>query len=57
MHMNYGRTPDNEQKNEREVREEKFKNGLFYNNDDSDCIGVLWPIIEILISPPKPKGK
>ena len=38
MHMNYGRTTDNEQKNEREVREEKFKNGLFYNNDDSDCI-------------------
>ena len=55
--MKYGKTTDNEQKNEREVREEKFKNGLFYNNDDSDCIGVLWPIIEILISPPKPKGK
>ncbi len=41
-------------KSEREVREEKFKNGLFYDNDDSDCIGILWPIIKILTSPPKP---
>lgn len=55
---NYGETKvtgnDGCTKSEREVNEEKFKNGLFYNNDDSDCIGVLWPLIEILISPPKP---
>lgn len=58
MHKpNYGETKATDHectKSEREVREEKFKNGLFYGNDDSDCIGVLWPIIEILISPPKP---
>lgn len=32
----------------REVEEEQFRRSIFYNNDDSDCIGVLWPLIRIL---------